>query len=145
VKTICGILCLVVLGFSTGCRRTTGCTVTQYGPEYMTYTGSSESFHEACRTVLHEIGYKEKVNENTTSYPYYGEGGSSHKDKDRTIAVRVYLKNKDEAGAEYKITTVRLGRRDSFVTLESTSPDRFKLINALNAELHKRGIPVRQY
>ena len=83
--------------------------------------------------------------ENTTSHPYYGEGASSHKDKDRVIAVRAYLKNKDEAGAEYKITTVRLGRRDSFVTLECTSPDRYKLINALNAELHKRGISVRQY
>ena len=70
--------------------------------------------------------------------------GSRTRTKDRTIAVRVYLRNKDETGAEYKITTVRLGRHEPFVMLESTSPDRYKLINALNAEFHKRGIRVQR-
>lgn len=111
----------------------------------MTYSGSHERFNDACREVVHEIGYKEKVSENTTRYPYYGEGSSSHKDKDRLLSVRIYLRTKDEAGAEYKVTIVRLGRRDPFVTLESTSSDRFKLINALNAEFSKRGIEVREY
>ncbi len=139
------ITCLIVVVLSAGCRRAATCTVTQYGPEYMTYSGSHERFNDACREVVHEIGYKEKVSENTTRYPYYGEGSSSHKDKDRLLSVRIYLRTKDEAGAEYKVTIVRLGRRDPFVTLESTSSDRFKLINALNAEFSKRGIEVREY
>ena len=137
--------CLVVVVLSTGCRRAVTCTVTEYGPEYMTYTGSDELFDSACREVIHEIGYEEKLSETSARYPYYGEGSSAHKDKDRLIAVRMYTKNKDEAGAEYKVTMVRLGQRDPFVMLESTGADRFKLINALNAEFQKRGIKVRQY
>ena len=59
-----------------------------------------------------KLSHKEKLSDNSTRYPYYGEGSSSHTDKDRTIAVRAYLKTKDDAGAEYRITTVRLGRRE---------------------------------
>jgi hypothetical protein len=136
---------LVAMVLVTGCRRIATCTVTEYGPEYMTYTGSGEQFRGACRQVLHDLGYKEKLSDTSTRYPYHAEGSSSHTDKDKTIAVRGYLQTKDEAGAEYKITTVRLGRHEPFVMLESTSPDRYKLINALNAEFRKRGIRVQQY
>lgn len=139
------MMCLAAMVLATGCRRIATCTVTEYGPEYMTFTGSHEQFDHACREVLHELSYMEKLSDNSTRYPYYGEGASSHTDKDKTIAVRAYLKTKDEAGAEYKITTVRLGRRDPLVMLESSSPDRYKLINALNAEFSKRGIRVQQY
>ncbi len=139
------MICLAVMVLSTGCRRAATCTVTQYGPEYMTYTGSDELFDNACREVVREIGYKEKLSETSARYPYYGEGSSAHQDKDRLIALRVYLKNKDEAGAEYKVTLIRLGQRDPFVMLESIGADRFKFINALNAEFQKRGIKVRQY
>jgi len=139
------MMCLMAIVLVTGCRRIATCTVTEYGSEYMTYTGSHEQFDYACREVLHELSYKEKLSDNSTRYPYYGEGSSSHTDKDKTIAVKAYLKTKDEAGAEYQITTVRLGRHEPFVILESTSPDRYKLINALNAEFHKIGIRVQQY
>jgi hypothetical protein len=139
------MMCLAALALVAGCRRIATCTVTEYGPEYLTYAGSHQRFDDACRQVLRELGCQEKLSETSTRYPYYGEGSSSHTDKDRRIAVRVYLRNKDETGAEYKITTIRLGRREPFVMLESTSPDRYKLINALNAEFHKRGIRVQQY
>ncbi len=138
-------MCLVAIVLVTGCRRIATCTVTEYGPEYMTFTGSHEQFDHACREVLHELSYKEKLSENSTRYPYYGEGASSHTDKDKTIAVKAYLQTKDDAGAEYRITTLLLGRREPIVMLESTSPDRYKLINALNAEFRKRGVRVRQY
>ena len=139
------MMCLAVIVLITGCRRIATCTITEYGPEYITYTGSREQFDNACREVLRELSYKEKLSDNSTRYPYYGEGSSSHTDKDRTIAARTYLRTKEEAGAEYKITTVRLGHRDPFVMLESTSSDRYKLINALNAKFHQRGIRVQQY
>ena len=138
-------LCLALAVLATGCRRTNELIVTQYGPEYLTYTGSRERFNDACREVVHEIGYQEKLSDNSTKYPLYREGAASHKDKDRVLSVRIYMQTKDETGAEYKITTVRLGQRDTFVMLECTASDRFKLINALHAEFAKRGIRVRQY
>jgi len=111
----------------------------------MTYSGPHQLFDDACRSVLHDLSYKETVSENSTRYPYYGEGASTHKDKDKSIAVTVYLKTKDRDGADYKITTIRLGKREPIVMVESTSTDPYKLINALNAEFPKRGIRVRQY
>ena len=139
------MICLAVIVSGTGCRRIATCTVTEYGPEYMTYTGSHERFNDACREVLRELGYKEKLSGTSTRYPYYGEGASSHTDKDKVIAARISMRTKDEAGAEYKITIVRLGHRDPFVMLESGGSDRYKLINALNAEFPRRGIRVQQY
>jgi hypothetical protein len=141
----CLIASLAVLALSAGCRRTTNVTVTEYGPEYMTYTGSGEEFNHACRMVLHELGYKEDLGENKTRYPYHGEGGTSHKENDRLIASKGYLQTKDKDGVEYKITTLVLGRRDPVVTLESTASDRYKLVNTLNAELQKQGFRVQQY
>jgi hypothetical protein len=133
------------MAFLAGCNRPAACKVIQYGPQYLTYTGSRERFDEVCRTVLHDLSYKEKVDENSTRYPYYGEGASSHKSDGKSIAVTVYLKTKDADNAEYKITTLYLGNRDPVVMLESTSADPYKLINALNAEFPKRGIRVEQY
>jgi hypothetical protein len=119
--------------------------VTQYGPEFLTYSGSREKFNNACRSVLHELSYKEKTGENSTRYPHYAEGASSHKEGETLVAMKAYRKTKGEDGAEYTMTTITLGNRDPVVMLESTSPDKFKLVNALNAEFQKRGIRVRQY
>jgi hypothetical protein len=138
-------VCLAAMVLATGCRRSGGCTVTQYGPEYLTYSGSTEQFNDACRAVLHDLSVKEQLEDNKIRYPHYGEGGSSHKDNDRLIASKMYLQTKDAEGAQYKIVTLRLGARDPLVMLESTSSDLYKLINALNAEFHKRGIRVRQH
>ena len=137
--------CLVAIALATGCRSSSECMVTQYSSEYMTYTGPGEPFNDACRTVLREFSFKEELGENKTRYPYYGEGVSSQKDGDRLIASTAYLKTKDADGAEYKVTTIRLGKRNPIVVLESTSSDRYKFVNALNAELHKKGIAVRPY
>jgi len=139
------VVCLAVLVPAAGCRRAARCTVTAYGPEYLTYTGSGEQFNNACRQVLHELGYKEQLGENRFRHPYHADGGSTHKDHDRLIAARSYLQTKDEAGAEYKITIITLGRRDPIVILESTAPDRYQLINALYAEFAKQGIRVKPY
>ncbi len=143
--TTCLTVSLAVLTFFAGCRRTTNVAVTEYGPEYMTYTGSMEQFNDACRTVLHELGYKEDLGENRARYPYHGEGGTTHKEKDRLIATKSYLQTKDMDGAEYKITTVILGQHDPVVILESTASDRYKLINALNTQFQKQGFRVQQY
>jgi len=138
-------ICAISLAVLPGCRQKDVLVVTQYGPDFMTYRGPTEAFNDACRSVLHELSYKEKTGENSVSYPYYGEGVSSHKEGDTPIAVRAYLKTKGEDEAEYTITTVILGRRDPVVMLESTSADRHKLVNALNTEFAKRGFRVRQY
>jgi len=137
--------CLAVAILSPGCQRSNETIVTQYGPEYMTYIGSGRQFDEACRAVLREISYKEKLEDNGTRYPYYGEGSSSRKSDDKLTASESYLKTKDDDGVEYKITTIRLGTRDPVVILESTSSNPYDLLNALNAEFYKRGIRVQQY
>jgi hypothetical protein len=111
----------------------------------MTYEGSRGEFNNACRSVLHELGYKEKIDGNKTRRPYHGEGGSHNKDGDRVIFIESYMKTKDASGVEYKIVTYTLGKRDPVVILESGGSDPYKLVNALNAELHKRGIRVVQY
>ena len=139
------VTCFAVIICTAGCGQTTKYTVKQYGPEYMTYTGPNQPFDDACRKVLHDLSYKEKLDGNRTRYPDYGEGVSSHNEKDRRIAAEKYLKTKDEDGAEYKITTLSLGKLDPIVILESASSDRHKLVNALNAEFHRNGIEVRQY
>ena len=139
------VTCVVIIALATGCRSSSECMVTQYGSEYMTYTGPGKPFNDACRTVLREFSFKEELDGNKTRYPHYGEGVSSQKDGDRLIASTSYRKTKDADGAEYTVTTIRLGKRAPIVVLESTSSDRFKLVNALNAELHKKGIAVRQY
>jgi hypothetical protein len=51
-------MCLVAIVLMTGCRRIATCTVTEYGPEYMTYTGSREQFDHACREVLRELALR---------------------------------------------------------------------------------------
>ena len=139
------MICLAAMVIAGGCREDVNCKVTQYGPQHMTYTGSSEAFNNACRQVLHDLSYKEQDGENSTRYPYYGEGGISSKDNDRILATTVYLKTKDADGAEYKITTLTLGKHDPVVILESSSADQYKLVNALNLEFGKKGIGVRQY
>jgi len=135
----------MAIAILSGCREGKVVAVTQYGPEFMTYRGPTEQFNDACRTVLHELSYKEETGENSVSYPYYGEGVSSHKAGDAPVAVRAYLKTQGEDEAEYTITTITLGDRDPVVMLESTSEDRHRLVNALNAEFAKRGFRVRQY
>jgi len=119
--------------------------VTEYGPEFMVYSGPKEEFNEACRTVLHALSTKVKTGENQISFPDYGEGASSSTEGTKQLALKTYLKTKDDDGAEYKITTIVLGNRYPVVMLESTSADERKLVNMLNAEFAKRGIRVDQY
>lgn len=131
---------------AAGCKKQpSACTVTQYGPRHMTYEGSRGEFNNACRSVLHELGYKEKIDGNKTRHPYHRAGASTNKDGDRVISIESYQETKDANGVEYKITTLTLGQRDPVVILETTGSDPHKLVNALNAELHKRGIRVVQY
>ncbi len=138
--TVCSVV--VLLG---GCGEASRCKVTMYGANHMTYTGSGEQFNSACRNVLHELSEKEDLGDNRTRYPSYGEGVSATREGDRPVASRAYLKTKDADGAEYKITTITLGKRDPIVILESSSSDTYKLVNALNEEFRKRGIRVKSY
>jgi hypothetical protein len=111
----------------------------------MTYRGPSEPFNDACREALHSLSQKETVDGKGIRYPHYGEGGSSHKAAGREVAVEVYMKTQDADGAALKITTLRLGKQDPVVILECTASNSYKLVNALNSELSKRGIKVSQY
>jgi hypothetical protein len=145
-KTFRFMMLLALITCLIGCKKgPAACTVTQYGARHMIYEGSGEEFNEACRSVLHALGYKEKIDENKTRRPYHGEGVSTNKDGDRLISSESYMKTKDANGVEYKITTLTLGKRDPVVILETIDSDSHKLGNALNVELHKRGIRVVRY
>src|SRR5690606_13421906 len=61
-------------------------TVTQFGPDHLSFRGSSEKFMHACRTVLGELGYEEGLGGNSVRHPYYREGGSSSSSEDKRIA-----------------------------------------------------------
>ncbi len=139
------LVCLAAAVMLAGCGQAAECTVTLYGSEHMTYTGSQEQFNDACRQVLRDLSYKEQLGDNSTRYPYYGEGGKSFTEGDKPLAAVSYFKTRDAHGNEYKITTVALGRREPVVILESTAEEPFKLVNALNAEFAKRGIAVRRH
>jgi len=130
---------------AVGCGSSTQCTVTQYGPNLMKFTGSSELFNDACRMALQQLSHRIQGEGNSVSYPDYGEGVSTHSADKQPIASIGYLKTKGEDGAEYKVTVMRLGKDDPVVMLESTSSDPHRLVNTLNAEFHKKGIEVRQY
>ncbi len=130
---------LILACFIGGCSETKKCKVKMYGPDFMTYSGSQETFQEACRRVLHETSHKD-----STSYPYYGEGGSTNKNENGDmIALRSHLKTKDSEGFEYSITTVKLAKKEPIVMLETSNPDKFKLTNALMKEFQKSGIIVK--
>ena len=136
---------IVVMLGSAGCERSATCVVTQYGPRYLTYEEAGGQFSDACRQVLHELGYREETGDNSVRYPHHAEGVSSHEDGERRIATESYMSTRDENGAEYKITTLRLGDLDPVVILESTAADSYKLVNALNAEFQRSAFSVRQY
>ena len=140
--------CLLLLVFITGCSTTNSsnkCSVTQYGSRHMTYKGSRSLFDDACRKVLHDLSHKKDHGDGKTEYPFYGEGGSSAKDEDRLLSMQVYLKTKDSDGNDYKITTIFLGENDPVVLIEDSSPEKHKLVNALNTEFVNRGIAVTIY
>lgn len=143
VASLVGVLCLLGCPSTDTTDNTT--EVTTYGPNYLTYTGSSKPFGDACREVLYELGYKEVIDANSVRYPYHAEGVSSHRQGEAPIAVEAHMQARDEEGAEYKITTIRLGNHDPIVHLESSASDRFKLANALTAKLAERHIRVRAY
>jgi len=143
VASLIAVLCLLGCPSTDTTDDTT--KVTTYGPNYLTYTGSSQPFSDVCREVLGELGYKEVIDANSVRYPYHAEGVSSHRRDDAPIAVEAYMQTRDEEGAEYKITTVRLGNHDPIVHLECSASDRFKLANALTAKLAERGIRVQSY
>lgn len=138
-------VCIAAVAILSSCKPSTQCTVTQYGPNLMKFTGSSELFNNACREALQQLSHRIQGEGNSVSYPDYGEGVSTHSADKQPIASIGYLKTKGEDGAEYKVTILRLGKEDPVVMLESTSSDPHRLVNALNAEFHKKGIEVRQY
>ena len=142
------LACLLLLISTISCATTNNsnkCTVLQYGSQHMTYTGSRSLFDDACRKVLHDLSHKIDHEDGKTEYLFYGEGASSVKDDDRLVSMKVYLKTKDIDGNDFKITTLFLGENDPVVLIENSSPDKFKLVNALNAEFVNRGIEVTHY
>jgi hypothetical protein len=139
------IISFFVLALSfTGCKRSKICTVTVYGSDFMT-TDQKEPFNNACREVLYQLSYKEEVDANSVKRPYYGEGGKAVTENKKVIASKAYLKTKDEQNYEYIITSIVLGENEPVVILETTNPDKYKLVNTLLQEFHKRGFNVRNY
>ncbi len=128
-----------------GCGKKDEVSVTVYGTDYMTYSERDNAFDNACRNVLREFSYKETNDQNNITLPYYGEGAQTFKDNNKTSASKTYLKTKDEQGNEYIITTLKLGKREPVVIIETTNPEKFKLINALYNEFNKQGFRVTNY
>ncbi len=142
------LACLLLLISAISCATTkisNTCAVVQYSSQHMTYSGSRRLFDDACRKVLRDLSHKIDHEDGKTEYPFYGEGGSSVKDDDCLISMQVYLKTKDIDGNDYKITTLFLGENDPVVLIDNSSPDKYKLVNALNAEFVNRGIKVAPY
>lgn len=142
------IYCLLLLVFAVGCLKTSTsqkCSVIEYGTNHMTYAGSRKLFDDACRKVLHDLSHKIDHGSGKIEYPFYGEGASSSKDDGRLLAMQVYFKTRDTEGNDYKITVIFLGGNDPVVLLEDSSPEKHRLINALNTEFASRGIEVEIY
>ncbi|MHC5083670.1 MAG: hypothetical protein ACYTET_06990 [Planctomycetota bacterium] len=138
--SICVVLSLIWIA---GCRDTKTCSVKSYGSEYLVVSGNQKLFHNACRTVINELSYKEKNDDNRTSYPHYAAGNRTEKNQDGSlIASSSYMKTKDSEGYEYTIKTIHLSGKDPLVIVETTNPEKYILFNALCKELHKNDIPV---
>ena len=134
------ILALTVIG----CDESKSCRVTSYGSEYLTYSGDDKLFSNACQAVIRELGYKEKLDDNRTSYPYYVAGNRRDNNQEgELIASSSYIKTKDSEGYEYSIKTIKLSGKDPLVIIETTNPDKFILFNTLCKELNRVGLKVQ--
>jgi len=116
--------------------------VTQHGPDHLSYRGAGEEFIDACRSAMQELSYKEQRGPNSTYYRDLSEGVSSSTEDGGMVASRGFLRTVGEDGSNYGITIVKIRGEDPVVMLESTSPDRHRLINTLLGEFHRRGFQV---
>jgi uncharacterized protein (TIGR03067 family) len=116
--------------------------VTQHGPDHLSYRGAGEEFIDACRSAMQELSYKEQRGPNTTYYRDLSEGVSSSTEDGGIVASRGFLRTVGEDGSNYGISIVKIRGEDPVVMLESTSPDRHRLINTLLGEFHRRGFQV---
>lgn len=139
------LLLLISAMMIFGCNKKDEVSITVYGTDYMTYRAQNNAFNDACRNVISELSYKETDDQNRITLPYYGAGSQTFKDKDKTSASKTYLKTKDEQGNEYIITTIKLGKKEPVVIIETTNPDKFFFINALYREFNKQGFKVIHY
>ena len=145
--------------FISGCSSTKICKVKIYSSDRMTFNKQYEAFNWACRTVLYDLSYKEQDENGNTKWPYYGEGAESKTVtnkgfkigltgnkifNNKSVYSKRYLRTQDDEGYEYTITTTINNNDNPEVVLETTNPDKDKLVNLLQEEFIKRGFKVTQ-
>ena len=128
----------------SGCSTVKTCKVKIYGSEYITFNKQYESFNNACREVMYELSYSETDENGGTKRPYYKEGAANQTVNGRNVYSKGYWQTKDEDGYEYSIVSTTLDRDEPVVFLETTNPDKSKLVNALREEFKKREFIIKQ-
>ncbi|MBN2589314.1 MAG: hypothetical protein JXA96_05605 [Sedimentisphaerales bacterium] len=152
------LLLFVSVLFISGCSSFKTFKVKIYGSDRMTLNKQYEDFNWACRTVMHELSYKEKDENGHEKEPYYGEGAENKTVSEKSISIgtenkivnqksvyrKRYIKTRDDEGYEYTITTTTYNKDNPEVVLETTNPDKDKLVNLLREEFIKREFIVNQ-
>ena len=131
-------LFIVSMLFISGCNSNKVCSVKIYSPNCLTFSKECEPFNDICKNVLLELNHKR--GEKTNSL----EQRSRHRwEKEKCVFDQTYYKTIDDNGYEYIITSTTLGNDNPVVTLETTNPDKEKLVNALREEFLRSEFNVK--
>ena len=129
-------LLIVLLLFISGCNSNKVCSVKIYSPNCLTFSKQCESFNDICKNVLIKINYSGRGNSLEQRVRHRWE-------KDECVFDQTYYKAKDDDGYEYIFTSTTLGNNNPVVTLETTNPDKEKLVNALREEFIRQKFNVK--
>ena len=122
----------------SGCNSNKVCSVKIYSPEYLTFNKQHQSFNDASLNALTKLIYNEGEENNSIDQKFFNRSVNG-----KSVFKKDYYKTKDKDGYEYIITSVTLGNNNPVVTLETTNPDKNKLLNALREEFTKKGFKVK--
>ncbi len=131
-------LFIISVLFMSGCNSNKVCSVKIYSHEYLTFNKQYESFNDTCRMALIKINDHEGEENNS-----FDEKASNRSVNGKSVFMQACFKTKDKDGYEYIITSTTLGNDNPVVTLETTNPDKNKLLNALREEFTKKGFKVK--
>ena len=131
-------LFIVSLLFISGCNSNKVCSVKIYSPQYMTFNKQYESFYNACRLALIKLNDNEREENNS-----FNEKVMARTANGKNVFTQACFKTKDDDDYEYIITSTTLGNDNSVVILETTNPDKEKLINTLREEFIRSEFNVK--
>lgn len=129
-------LFIISVLFISGCNSNKVCSVKIYSPNCLTFSKQCESFNDICKNVLMKINNKGREN-------VLEQRGRHRWEKEKRVFEQTYYKAKDDDGYEYIFTSTTLGNDNPVVTLETTNPDKEKLINALREEFIRSEFNVK--